>query len=235
MKHAPCRVPGCTGTTDTRYAIYCSAHRHRSRRHGHPEQRAITKSDLDAYKKVLKRILMLNRRVDWSAVGKRWEAVADHARGVLAEFKAGKAGHRGTRQAAENVIAIAENVALDDILQTVIAMYLALEFDPRLFRDDVSFKAQIVRVIRRLTAASSSFSVNPRTGRMHASARELTPSARRVMAEWLVAVFAPVGVHLAKLERERLTAVDRRRTEYRELLASLRVAPTTLTIEAQAT
>jgi hypothetical protein len=104
-----CRAPGCDSPTTSRYSVYCSRHQSRLRRQGDVAQEAISKVELKTYlKRVRQRIAKNPDSPAWGQLEGRWLAVVEHANGVVAEFRAGKAGARYVRKAADEVLKVAE-------------------------------------------------------------------------------------------------------------------------------
>ena len=96
----PCRVYGCAGHA-SRFGLYCPAHKSALRRHGHPEQDAITKAELKPYvAQVRRRVARNAENATWSHCEARWRAIVDLARGIIAEAERGQAGNRHERSAA---------------------------------------------------------------------------------------------------------------------------------------
>jgi site-specific recombinase XerD len=85
-----CRAPGCDSPTTSHYSVYCSRHQSRLRRQGDVAQKAISKAELKTYlKRVRQRIAKNPDSPAWGQLEARWLAVMEHAKGVVAEFRAG--------------------------------------------------------------------------------------------------------------------------------------------------
>lgn len=85
-------------------------------------QEAISKTELKTYLKgVRQRIAKNPDSPAWGQLEARWLAVVEHADGVVAEFRAGKAGVRYERKAAEEVLKVAEAATPRDVIETVLA------------------------------------------------------------------------------------------------------------------
>ena len=222
MNHKTCQAPGCSRACESRFGKFCPAHASRHRRHGHPEQQGVTKAMLKPYFKAVRRIRARNKKLDWSAVDARWDAVVETAKGIIADIKAGKAYHLGTRQAAASILTIAENVEVKDIIDHVIAVYLMQAFEPTFFRDDHAFNAQLVRILRKTTPANALFWTTE-AGMEKRAYQELTPSARKILATWITTSLGPVGVHLVKLEEVRIDNGATAKAAFHDTLSQLRV------------
>src|SRR4051812_6041753 len=107
MTYRLCKVGGC-GCRTTRHGVYCKTHDTTSRRHGHPEQKAIRHSELKPYiERILKRIEKNPASPVWSIIESRWLDVVAYARELLASKRAMV---RYERLAATEVIKIADCV-----------------------------------------------------------------------------------------------------------------------------
>src|SRR3984957_6639367 len=118
-----CRAAGCYSPTTSRYSDYCSRHQSRLRRQGDVAQEAISKAELKTYlKRVKQRIAKNPDSPAWGQLEARWLAVIEHANGVVAAFRAGKAGGRHVRKAAEEVLKVAAVATPRDVIETVLAI-----------------------------------------------------------------------------------------------------------------
>jgi hypothetical protein len=196
-----CRAPGCESPTTSRYSVYCSRHQSRLRRQGDVAQEAISKAELTTYlKRVKQRIAKNPESPAWGQLGARWLAVVEHAKGVVAAFRAGKAGARYVRKAAEEVLKVAETATPRDVIEIVLAMSMMEELDGRRFRSDPGFRFQLVRRVRALADVSAGRRYDHRSGKVRRVYRELTPRAVATIGQWLADMIGGAGIHLARLE-----------------------------------
>ncbi|KAA0124287.1 hypothetical protein CIW48_08135 [Methylobacterium sp. P1-11] len=197
-----CRAPGC-GARTSRYGKFCSTHRSRSRRHGHPEQRAITKADLAPYLRLVGARVAKNATSPvWAHCTDRWQAVVEHANRVLIAFERGQPGYRHERIAAREVIKLADHVSSTEVIETTFALFLLEDHQPRRFRSDASFRMQLARRLRGLTHLNAGTWYNHRTGKVQRAYRELTPRAALTFASWVIDALGAVGAALVRMERE---------------------------------
>lgn len=199
-----CRAPGCTAHT-TSYGHYCPTHKSTLRRHGHPEQRAVTKAELKPFVRAVRRRIEKNAEsAVWSHCEARWQAILDHARGIMAEAERGRAGFSFERRAAAEILKLSTGVDARAVMETVFALYLLQDVDPRRFRSDDAFRAQLVRRVRGLAEGNARSWVDPATGKSKRAYVELTPKASASLSSWLVEALGGIGLHLARLqERDR--------------------------------
>jgi hypothetical protein len=202
-----CRAPGCREQAASRFAAACHAHRTAYRRHGAPDQKAITKAQLSPYLKLVKaRVAKNPESIAWVTLDERWRALVDHARGILADYASGRAGSRFERAAAHVVAKLAEDVKPRDVVEVTAAMVVMQELDPRVFRSDRAFWFQLARRVRALTDRHIGERWDNVRSRVRRCYRELTPRAALILGRWLAETLGIGGVHIARLhlaERQR--------------------------------
>jgi hypothetical protein len=124
---------------------YTARHQSRLRRQGDVAQEAISKAELKTYlKRVRQRIAKNPDSPAWGQLEARWLAVVEHAKGIVAASRAGKAGVRYERKAAEEILKIAAVATPRDVIETTLAMSMMEELDRRRFRSDPGFRFQLV-------------------------------------------------------------------------------------------
>ena len=196
-----CRAPGCDSPTTSHYSVYCSGHQSRLRRQGDVAQEAISKAELKTYlKRVRQRIAKNPDNPAWGQLEARWLAVVEHANGVVAAFHAGKAGARYVRKAAEEVLKVAAVATPRDVIETVLAVFVMQELEPRRFRSDPGFRFQLVRRVRALADVSAGQKYDHRSGKVRQVYRELTPRGVATIGQWLADMIGGAGIQLARLE-----------------------------------
>jgi hypothetical protein len=206
----PCRVLGC-GAHTTRYGNFCPTHKSNLRRHGHAEQTAVTKAELAPLVALVRRRIEKNAdNATWTHSEARWQAVVDHAQGIVAKAQRGVPGNRYERTAAREVAVLGGAVTPRAIIETTFAVYLLQEHDPRRLRSDEAFRAQLVRRLRGLTEANMDEWKGSAGGRSKRAQRDIPPKATIIMAQWISEALGGVGVHLSRLEaRDREERVAR--------------------------
>ena len=216
---ALCRVPGCNAAVSSQYSTLCPIHKSNLRRHGHASQRGVTAAELRPHLASVRARIKKNRESPaWTQLERRWLTVVEHARGVVAEYYAGKAGYAYERKAANEVLKIAEAVPPRDVLEVVLAMFVFEARDPKRFVSDRGFRFQLVRRTRALADVNVGLSYDHETGRVRRVYREFPPKAVAILGQWLADALGVGGVHIAKLER---AEEERRARENAELHRSL--------------
>jgi hypothetical protein len=109
--------------------------------------------------------------------------------------------YRYVRAAAKELVRLADNVSGREVAITTIAMYLLQEYEPRLFKSDAGFRAQLVRRVRSLSPASFSQWDGAADGRKRRAMKGLEPKTTEYLGSLLVELFGTAGVRIAKLER----------------------------------
>jgi hypothetical protein len=218
-----CRAPSCDSPTTSRYSVYCSRHQSRLRRQGDVAQEAISKAELKTYlKRVRQRIAKNPDSPAWGQLEARWLAVVEHAKGVGAAFRAGKAGARYVRKAADEVIKVAEAATPRDVIETVLAMSMMEELERRRFRSDPGFRFQLVRRVRALADVSAGQKYDHRSGKVRRVYRELTPRAVATIGQWLADMIGGAGIQLARLEVRDIEEAKQQRQALWGALAELK-------------
>ena len=218
-----CRAPGCTNPAASRFSLYCQAHKVRLRRHGAIDQKGVTEAALAAYRRLVRARIEKNQGSPlWGQLEGRWGTVVEHAQGVVNAFERGQAGFSHERRAAQEVVKLDGDVEASRIVETVLAMYLLLDDQPRRFKSDAGFRAQLVRRVRGLTDMNVGSFWDDEAGKVKRVYKDLPPRAVVVMARWLTEAFGGAGAHLAKLEQRDRQEQEIERLDLRKALEELR-------------
>lgn len=191
-----CRVNGCANAR-AGHSLLCSKHRARKRRHGHEEQRTISKGDLKPFiEKVQARITKQPDAKLWSVLDRRWDVVTTKWRAELPTTI-----YRYVRAGMKELVRLADTVSGREVAVTIIAMYLLQDHDPRLFKNEAGFRTQLARRVRGLSSTSFSHWSGAGDGRERRAMKELEPKTVAYLSALLVKLFGPAGVRVAQLER----------------------------------
>lgn len=212
-----CTVRGCDRPVKGRaYGRRCNAHRHRARRHGHPEQLGITRKELKPFEGRVEGLIAKNPEArGWAALDQRWEAILQHAAGIMAAARS-KPYRRNERRAAEEVLKIAQGANGRAVWVRVAALYALQEEFPHRFLSDRAFLYEMVRTVRRLSAVSVSQYHNATTGRTKLVYRDPPPQAVEFIAAWLREAFGFASLHLAREWREKRERSAREKARERD-------------------
>jgi hypothetical protein len=212
-----CRVNGCANVRAGRSPL-CSKHRSRKRRHGHEQQPTISKAILRPFiDKVHARIAKQPDASLWSICDQRWDM-------LTAEWRSQPPPtiHRAVRAGARELVRLADTVSGRDVAITVIAVYLLQAHDPRMFKGEAGFRAQLVRRVRGLSSGSFSEWNGAGDGRKHRAMKELEPKTVEYLSGLLVELFGPAGLKIAQLERREEEERRKERLAYADALAGVK-------------
>jgi hypothetical protein len=214
-----CTVSGCRAGVSG-YGRLCTSHKARDRRHGHPQQEGVTKAQLKPFLKLARgRIKKNAQSALWGQLEARWEALVKVSRDGLAEYAKGTPHVRWDRVAATEIVKLAGDVPARAVIETVIALYLMADYNPRRFRSDRAFLVQLARRVRALTQRNVGMYWDQKDGRSKRVYRDQVPKAAVVLGKWLAEAFGVVGLKVAELERQE---ADARSAERRALGEALR-------------
>lgn len=157
----------------------------------------------------------------WDILRDMWGAVVSQAVEVVRAYEAGQAGNRNTRQAAQQLQALALSVPTDAVVQAVLAMYLMADARPHRFAGDRGFDFQMVRRVRGLTETSAGTYWDATTGKQKRVYRDLAPKVVEVYAHWLKGALGAAGLQFAGLERNRAAAISDKKRQLAEALEEL--------------
>jgi hypothetical protein len=206
-----CRVSGCARAATSRWSRYCSAHKSRARRHGHPDQVGIRKRDLQDYLAFIQGFRDRNpESAAWGLLEGRWRALEADCRAYEAAYLRGRPGSRHQLQAAREVIRLGASAPASVIIDTAIAMVMLEQSEPSRFRSDGGFLHQMVRMVRATADVSAGSRYDHRAGRVRRVYRELSPRTAVVLGGWLRETFGPAGL---QLHGKRMELLARERSE----------------------
>jgi len=213
-----CQSPGCRSRA-TGHSRYCNSHRSRRRRHGHPLQQTITAARVQPYVAHVRNWVARQRRQDiWDAMEGAWAAAVERARATLAEYRSGRASLRHEVQACEDIVRVAEATPKRRIVETVVAMAVMLETEPRAFRSDDALRCQVARRFRGLSDVHCGSYWNNREGRVKRVYRDPKPKAGEALGQILMQHLGSAGPQIVRSEEaERRRAAEARATMHRAL------------------
>ncbi len=201
-----CQHIGC-GKNAAGYSKHCTAHRIRDRRHGAADQETITAAKLRPYVRAVR--AWVARQPDdslWQKLEGILNALLDRARAVDAEFAAGRPGLRHEVQAVHDLLKVTGAVPAQKIIETVLAMIVMQEREPRRFKSDRASRVQLARRVRGLSDLFSGSYWNHRDNRVHLVYRDPDPRAAEALGQMLMEALGVAGAKinaadLADLER----------------------------------
>lgn len=188
-----CQSPGCRKRT-TGYSRYCNAHKARDGRHGHPLQETITTHRLKGYVQLVRGWIARQRQDNlWNLFEGVWNNAVDQARAKLAEYHAGRPSLRHEVQAADDLVRVAKDVPARRIVETLLAVAVMQEAEPRAFKSDRAFWCQAARRFRGLSDLHVGSYWNHQQGRVKRVYRDPKPRAAEALGHMLMQSLGPVG------------------------------------------
>lgn len=219
-----CRVIGCLngpggGRRAASFTDLCNTHRQRERRHGDANQTPILVKHLRPYLRSLDRRQRANPDAKlWGLLTARWDALVDRCKETLKVSATGIPMNRWERQAALEIVRVAEEVAPEAAWRTAIAAFLLREHDPRIFASDNGFVVQLGRCVRHLAEMNVGSYWQPASGTTKRVYRD--PNARVAVrvGEALAEVFGVAGLYFVEQERKEAERKDAERRAFYEAL-----------------
>ncbi|WP_293854436.1 hypothetical protein [uncultured Alsobacter sp.] len=219
-----CLVPGCETHNDGRFGVLCSKHRQNRVRNGHPEQSAVTETELRPYEDHARRILEANRyKPLWETLFRRWQLAGDKADEVMAQWTRGQPMDKTVKAAAESFVAIKEEVEPMKVLSIIIGMHLYRAQRPHRFKSDEGFNFTLVRRVRALTKSHAVYYYHP-NGKVRAANYIALPiaSTKRV-AEWINTVFGTIALAIVQKLEEKKQKDDEARRDFNRMVSEITV------------
>ena len=217
-----CQAAGCSRPVSG-WAAYCNSHKSRARRHGDAQQQGVTKAELKPYLQTIRRRIAKNPDSPaWKALEGRWLALVEYAHSELATYKQGIAHIRQHRLAYDEIMKLGYHVKPAEVVETVLAMYLLLEQDPRRFRSDDGFRFQLARRVRALTDVNQGTWYDHKSQRVKRAYRDAPPKTTAHIGELLAEVFGAAGLQIARLEQAQAEQQKANRTKLFDAVSDLK-------------
>jgi hypothetical protein len=109
---------------------------------------------------------------------------------------------RFRREAAIETLRIGNNVKPRDVIETVLAMYVMQDQEPRRFKSDQAFRTQMVRRVRGLTRLNADAWTDAKTGKRKLVYRDLSQRTGAIIGGWIAEALGSAGIMFARLERK---------------------------------
>lgn len=217
-----CSISNCNRTT-TRWGALCSTHRNRKRRHGHPSQTGVTKTELSPFRTIVQKRRAKNSDSSfWASLESRWTSIGDHARRITSQYKSGVAMIRTRRKACEEIVRVADNVDSETVIETALAMMILQQQMPHRFRSDDAFRHQFARRVRGLTDLNSGTWFDRETGRVKRVYRDIPAKTAAEIGQTLIDSFGYPGMMLARKEQQDIEQQRQERQEIASMVEALR-------------
>lgn len=197
-----CRAAQCSEKA-AGFGTLCDRHKSIQRRHGHPEQAGVTVQELAPYRLRVRVRMEKNAASDaWNILRQRWEMMLEGAKEHEAAYRSGAAQIAHERQALNEFAKLGSHVPVAAVIETVLALYLMQEEQPRRFKSDVAFDAQLARRVRGLTDSNAGSYWDDKAKRTKRVYKDLPPRTLAALARHLKATFGVAGIYVARLEQQ---------------------------------
>lgn len=197
----PCSVSQCPEPA-AGFGALCNRHKAIRRRHGHPEQTGVTVQELAPYRQRVRLRMEKNQSNQaWSILAQRWGMIIDAAKAQEAEALRGRPCVTHERDACQELVKLAREVPVEPLTETVLALFLMQEEQPRRFKSDAAFDAQLARRARALTDTNAGSYWDDKAKRTKRVYRDVAPRTLAVIAEHIKAAFGVAGLYVARLEQ----------------------------------
>lgn len=181
------------------YSRLCNSHKTHDRRHGHPLQKGITKSDLRSYRTQVDTWIKQHPRDDiWSRLRAQLSNLREEAEAHVRSYERGKPAYGHRVFAYRSIVEICEEATEKEIIETALAMVLLREFDPFAFKSDQAFWVQMARRVRGLSSTAYGSYWDPDTQRTKTYYRYPSNKAQVALGRIVVEAFGLSGITIAK-------------------------------------
>ena len=216
-----CAVAVC-GQATSGYSTHCEAHKRTLRRHGHAEQTGVTVHEIAPHRKRVEARRAKNPgNPTWALLTARWEALTAHAEETLRAYTTGAASISHERETAKILLTLRDRVAVQDVIDTALAMFAFEAQRPGRFRSDRAFVFQLSRRIRGLAEVNAGSRWSATEGRMKRTYTEVSPRVLECLGASLQMAFGVAGLRLAELEKKDAEGTKAERIELQDALREL--------------
>ncbi|WP_415717273.1 hypothetical protein [Maridesulfovibrio sp.] len=193
-----CDVPGCYKPSQ-KWGRYCETHDDRCQRTGHPQGHTVGKRELSPY------LSSVNRFIEEHEHHPAIEGACNVLQRLLdsARPKRVRSGEMAPWQRTNNwLVHLRENkVTPQEMLATIVAMFLYQELDPANFRSDRHFRHQLVVRLLRLAPTKRDHATRFRQDRITVGVRDFL--SERLCHSKLGALALRIAKHIAQDENQK--------------------------------
>lgn len=216
-----CFVSGCQREAG-KYGHLCPKHAMRKRRQGHPQQDPVKRHELRPWCREVRPVLDRNRRREAIKITEeRWEALLARCPALVDGRDTGGIVHWPTVQAAKALLQAAKDASFEAVLETVSAMLLLRDTDPRRFKSDDALRVQLARAVRRLGTTAVAWGVDQKTGKTRGVYRTFPHRASLVLAEMVLEAIGPAAGRIVATVKAEAERKARHEGQYRAALAEI--------------
>jgi len=193
MSH--CNAAGC-GRQTAGYSQFCSKHAKRNHRHGHHEQQGVTRERLKPHLELVRRFMARRGEALWATLEAVLATALKDAKGIVAERLSGRPGNRFEAAAASEFARVVESVPARSVIETVAAVVILREREPRAFKSDKAAFMQTARRFRSLSRETKRRYVGRRDGRVKTVTRDLHSQSATALGRMLHEALGVIGVKI---------------------------------------
>ncbi|MBA4144076.1 MAG: hypothetical protein H0X43_14185 [Nitrosospira sp.] len=216
-----CKLAGC-GFPVSGFSGYCEPHKRRNRRHGHPEQTPVGAHELEPFRKRARARIKKNRdNPTWNILCARWEALIEIAKAEETRYLTGAPHNRFAAEAWFEVVKIGANSSSMEVIEVALAVYLLQVENPRRFKSDNAFGAQLARRVRTLAPTSVGSYYDHETRKAKSVYRDARPKTTVILARILQDTFGVAGLTVAHLERHEMNKLRNEKQTLHDALGEL--------------
>ncbi len=216
-----CFVAGCQRTATT-YGHLCPKHTAHQRTYGHPEQVPVRRLELRPYREAVRPIIARNRTTDALKITEeRWTELLRRCGPVAAGTDGRTAFHRPTTAAAQALVKLGKEASFDDVLETVAAVLLLQERNPRRFKSDRAFSVELARAVRGLGTLAVATQWDQKAGKVRGVYRRFPLPASLALAELVVTAIGMTAKRIVATVQAEEARKVRLEGEYRASLEGI--------------
>lgn len=221
-----CRVPNCNRAAGSKWAAYCTYHRNRSRRHGHPTQPTITTRDLTPYTTLIRDLRDRNHNNPlWSFLTQSWTSLVDDSRQVMASFNRRTTPVSMDRvRAAEAILRLDREATPPDIANRCMALVMLQEERSGLFRSDDGFLFQLARKAIRVVPLAPGRSYHHESGSVRRVYRDLPKRTMRLIGQKLLRAFGTPALMILQERNRQRNELETRNQQIADAVMDLNIA-----------
>jgi hypothetical protein len=205
----PCAAPGCTRLA-IGFSQYCSSHKSRDRRHGHPLQTTISATRLKRHIDTIKHFIDRHPERDaWAKLEKVWKSLVDMAEAEVRAFEAGAVAFTWQIEACRDIIKVSKDVEPRRVVEVVVGFAMMMKREPGAFRSDRAAWISLARRFRVLTDRNVGTYWNKKAGKLTRVYRDASPRASEWLGRQLMITLGIAGGRIAALMDQAAAERDR--------------------------
>jgi hypothetical protein len=151
----------------------------------------------------------------------RWEALLARCPALTDGRDTGGTVHWPTVHAARALLQAAKDAPFEAVLETVSAVLLLRDTDPRRFKSDDALRVQLARAVRRLGTTAVAWGYDHKTGKTRGVYRAFPHRASLVLADMVLETIGPAAGRIVATVKAEVDRKARDEGQYRAALAEI--------------